>query len=96
MADFGRLEEPEDPKALRRAAVDTLRDAARQTDPREFSRLTRHALALIERARAIRHGRQYAGSEAAGTRVLPKNGKEKPRSSHKIIEFIIRIWRHSP
>ena len=96
MTDLDPHEEPEDPQELRSAAVDALRDAARQSDPQEFNRLTRHALALIERARAIRHGRQYAGSEAAGTRVLPRNDKQKPHSSHKIIEFIIRLWRHSP
>ena len=96
MTDLDPHDESEDPQELRSAAVDALKDAARQSDPQEFNRLTRHALALIERARAIRHGRQYAGSEAAGIRVLPKNGKEKPRSSHKIIEFIIRLWRHSP
>ena len=96
MTDLDPQDESEDPQELRSAAVDALKDAARQSDPQEFNRLTRHALALIERARAIRHGRHYAGSEAAGTRVLPTNGKEKPRSSHKIIEFIIRIWRHSP
>ena len=95
MADFGRLEEPEDPKALRRAAVDTLRDAARQTDPREFSRLTRHALALIERARAIAHGRQHAGSETTETQVLHRDDAVRPSSSHKMIEFIVRLWRRS-
>src|SRR5208283_2180152 len=29
----------------------------RQSDPGEFDRLTRHALGLIERARAVEHGR---------------------------------------
>jgi hypothetical protein len=24
---------------------------------------------------------------------LPRNDKERPRSSHKISEFIIRLWR---
>ena len=46
--------EPEEPAVLRGAAVDALRDAVRQSDPQEFNRLTRYALALIERARAIR------------------------------------------
>lgn len=93
MTDLDPSEEAEDPQKLRSAAVDALKDAARQSDPQEFNRLTRHALALIERARAIRHGRQHAVSEADGTRVLPRNHKERPRSSHKISEFIIRLWR---
>ena len=95
MTDLDPHVDPEDPQELRSAAVDALKDAARQSDPQEFNRLTRHALALIERARAIRHGRQHAVSEAAETRVLPRNDKEKPRSSRKIIEFIVRFWRHS-
>ena len=95
MTDLDPHVDPEDPQELRSAAVDALKDAARQSDPQEFNRLTRHALALIERARAIRHGRQHAVSEAAETRILPRNDKEKPRSSRKIIEFIVRFWRHS-
>jgi hypothetical protein len=63
MSDLDRPEEPEDPKELRRAAVDALQNAARQTDPQEFNRLTRHALALIERARAIGRGRNTSLSE---------------------------------
>jgi hypothetical protein len=93
MTDLDPSAEAEDPQKLRSAAVDALKDAARQSDPQEFNRLTRHALALIERARAIRHGRQHAVLEADGTRVLPRNDKARPRSSHKIIEFIIRLWR---
>jgi len=95
MTGFDPRNEPDDPNELRSAAVDALRDAARQNDPREFNRLTRHALALIERARAIRHGRQHAVSEATEARVLQRNDDANPRSSHKIIEFIIRLWRHS-
>ena len=41
---------------FRRAAIESLKDAARQSDPREFDRLTRQALDLIARARAIEHG----------------------------------------
>ena len=78
MTDLDPHVDPEDPQELRSAAVDALKDAARQSDPQEFNRLTRHALALIERARAIRHGRQHAVSEAAETRILPRNDKEKP------------------
>ena len=92
MTDLDPREEPEDPQKLRSAAVDALKDAARQSDPQEFNRLTRHALALIERARAIRHGRQHAVSETDATRVLTKNDKEIARSPHKIIEFIVGLW----
>ena len=95
MTDFDRPEEPEDPKELRSAAVDALKDAARQSDPREFNRLTHHALALIERARAIAHGRQHAGSETTETQVLHRDDAVRPSSSHKMIEFIVRLWRRS-
>ena len=53
----------EERAALRSAAVEALRNAARQKDPREFDRLTRYALGLIERARAVGQGRRRAGSE---------------------------------
>jgi hypothetical protein len=53
----------EEPAALRSAAVEALRNAARQKEPREFDRLTRYGLGLIERARAIRQGRRRTGSE---------------------------------
>jgi hypothetical protein len=73
MTDSDSPRESEDPKELRSAAVDALKDAARQSDPREFNRLTRHALALIERARAIGHGRRHAGSETTETQVLHRD-----------------------
>ena len=95
MADFDRPEEPKDPKKLRSAAVDALKDAARQNNPREFNRLTLHARALIERARAIGHGRQNAVPKAAEMHVSRRNGQVKPRSPHKIIEFIGRLWCRS-
>ena len=72
MTDPDRPDAAEDPKGLRSAAVDALQNAARQTDPREFDRLTRHALALIERARAIGHGRQHAVPDVAETQVCRK------------------------
>jgi hypothetical protein len=87
MTDFGRPEESEDPNKLRSAAVDALQNAARQSDPQEFNRLTRHALALIERARAIGRGREGAVSEAAG------NDKMEPQPSSKIIKLIVRLRR---
>jgi hypothetical protein len=95
MTDLDRPEEPEDPNELRSAAVDALKDAARQSDPREFNRLTRHALALIERASAIRQGGQHAVSKAPETQVLQKDDAVRPGLSHKIIEFIVRLWRRS-
>ena len=95
MTDPDRPDAPEDPKGLRSAAVDALQKAARQTDPQEFNRLTRHALALIERARAIGHGRQTAVWEATEPQVLQKDDTLRPGLSHKIIKFIVRLWRRS-
>ena len=88
-------EGPEDPKELRSAAVDALQKAARQTDPQEFNRLMRHALALIERARAIGHGQEHPVSEATETQVLPKDDAVRPGLSHKIIKFIVSLWHRS-
>jgi len=48
--------ERDDPATLRNAAVKALQTAVRQNDPHEFDRLTRHALRLLQRARAIGHG----------------------------------------
>jgi len=95
MTDFDRPEEPEDPNELRSAAVDALKDAARQSDPQEFNRLTRHALALIERARAIGQGREHAVSQPAEMQVSQKDDAVRPGLSHKIIKFIVRLWRSS-
>ncbi|HKM69078.1 MAG TPA: hypothetical protein VJX94_03170 [Stellaceae bacterium] len=95
MTDLDPCKEEEDPKELRSAAVDALKDAARQNDPQEFNRLTRHALALIERARAVGHGRQDVGSGVAETQALQKDDAVRPGLSHKIIKFIIRLWRRS-
>jgi hypothetical protein len=53
----------EEPAALRSAAIEVLRNAARQKDPREFDRLTRYGLAPIERARAVGQGGRRAASE---------------------------------
>ena len=95
MTDLDRPEAPEDLKGLRSAAVDALQNAARQTDPQEFNRLTRHALALIERSRAIGHARQHAVPDAAETRVLQKDDAVRPGLSHKIIKFIVSLWHRS-
>ena len=93
MTDFDRPEEPEDPKELRSAAVDALKAAARQSDPQEFNRLTRHALALIERARAIRHGRQHTISDAPETQASREHDAVRPSLWHKIAKFIERLPR---
>src|SRR5262245_62061342 len=66
----------EERAALRSAAVEALRNAARQKDPREFDRLTRYGLALIERARAVGQGRRRAGSEGGE----PALASEPPRT----------------
>ncbi len=67
MTEFdAEREEEEDTAALRSAAVEALQSAARQHDPKEFDRLTRYALGLIERARAITHRRRGGISEADG------------------------------
>jgi hypothetical protein len=95
MTGLGRPNKPEDPQQLRSAAVDALKDAARQSDPREFSRLTRHALALIERARAIGHGRPHPALETAASQVTSRDDQVKPRPFSKIIEFVVRLWRRS-
>jgi|SRR5271165_7398462 len=93
MIDPEARQEPEDdPEELRSAAVDALQDAARQSDPQEFNRLTRHALTLIARARAIGRGRQPAVSEAAETQVSQKDGTSSPYSD-KIAKFVVRFRR---
>ena len=67
--------EAEDPADLRNAAVKALQSAVRQHDPHEFDRLTRHALRLLQRARAIGHGlRAGTGGTPA---VREENGMEK-------------------
>jgi len=60
MTDLEPPPEKGEAAELRSAAAEALKSAARQTDPREFDRLTRHALGLIERARAIQQGRRPA------------------------------------
>jgi hypothetical protein len=93
MTDFDRPEKPEDPKELRSAAVDALKAAARQSDPQEFNRLTRHALALIQRARAIGHGGQHAISDGPETQASRERDAVGPSLWHKIAKFIERLPR---
>ncbi len=66
MADLEPEKEEENPTQLRSAAVEALQSAVREKDPDESDRLTRYALALIDRARAIRQGRRRAGSDGEG------------------------------
>jgi hypothetical protein len=67
MTHFEPKAETEHPTKLRSAAVKALQRAARQNDPREFDRLTRHALRLLQQARAIRYGLR---PPTGGTAVL--------------------------
>jgi hypothetical protein len=73
-----------------------LKDAARQSDPREFNRLTRHALALIEWARATAHVRQHAASEDPEAQASQRDDQANPRSPHKITEFVVKLGRAYP
>jgi hypothetical protein len=93
MTDLDRPEKPEDPKELRSAAVDALKDAARQSDPQEFNRLTRYALALIEQARAIAHVRQHVGSQEPEAQASQRDAEANLRSPHKITEFFVKLRR---
>ena len=69
MTELDPEREEDEPAALRSVAVDALKSAARQSDPKESDRLTRHGLALIERARAIGYRRRSGISEADGATV---------------------------
>jgi hypothetical protein len=93
MTDLDRPEHTEDPKELRSAAVDALKDAARQSDPEEFNRLTRHALTLIERARAIGHRRRHALSDAPETEASRERDAVRSSWWQKIAKFIERLPR---
>ena len=93
---------------LRSAGAASLQSAVRQSDPREFDRLTRHALRLIELARAIQCGRRRAVLREYGPEVSPDNvpksektrdnlpkseKKGLPMSRKLIAEFIGTLWR---
>jgi hypothetical protein len=97
MTELDPEREEDDPAALRSAAVEALQSAARQSDPKESDRLTRHGLALIERARAIGHRRRSGISEANGATVRndPRiQEKEGSRQSRKwTAKFIATLWR---
>ena len=79
--------EEDGPATLRSAAVEALQSAARQNDPKEFDRLTRYALTLIERARAIGYRRQRDISERDGAMVPsehPTQEQAGPALSHRL------------
>ncbi|HKM72663.1 MAG TPA: hypothetical protein VJX94_21810 [Stellaceae bacterium] len=96
MTELDPEREEDEPETLRSAAVEALQSAARQSDPEESDRLTRHGLALIERARAIGHRRRGTISEADGATVrndprLQEN--EEPRHSGKLMAKFIATLR---
>jgi hypothetical protein len=105
MTELEPEREEDEPEALRSAAVEALQSAARQSDPKESDRLTRHGLALIERARAIGHRRRSGISEADGATVRNEprmQENEGPRHSltlaAKFIATLRRLcwWRDGP
>ena len=97
MTELDPEREEDEPETLRSAAVAALQSAARQSDPKESDRLTRHGLALIERARAIGHRRRGTILEANGAPVRndPRiQEQEGPRHSPTLTaKFIARFWR---
>ncbi|MGC2200727.1 MAG: hypothetical protein WA633_11360 [Stellaceae bacterium] len=98
MDDLEPQSEGAEAKELRSAAATSLQSAARASDPREFDRLTRHALRLIELARAIQRGRQGAVSTEYRPSVSRDNlpmskRKDLPMSRKFIAEFIGTLWR---
>ena len=98
MTELEPRSEAEEATELRSAAVVSLQSAARQSDPREFDRLTRHALRLVELARAIQHGRRQAVSREYRPSVsqdnLPMSEKKGlPMSRKFTAQFIDMLWR---
>jgi hypothetical protein len=87
MTELDSLKEEDEPAALRSAAVEALQSAARQNDPKEFDRLIRYALTLIERARAIGFRRQRDISKRDGAMVPsehPMQEQEGPAFSRRL------------
>jgi hypothetical protein len=88
--------EEDEPEALRSAAVEALQSAARQSDPKESDRLTRHGLALIERARAIGHRRRNGISEVDAAPVRNAHRmqeEERPRRSRSLTAKLVATLR---
>jgi hypothetical protein len=88
----------EEPAALRSAAIEALQSAARQKDPKEFDRLTRYGLALIERARAIRQRRRGIGSEGdepafPGEQLTRREQNGLGRVCKSTAALLNKLWR---
>ena len=98
MGDLEPRSEAVEARELRTAAAASLQSAARQRDPGEFDRLTRHALRLIELARAIQYGRRRPVPKEHSPSVsqddLPTSAKKDLPMSRKLgAELIGRIRR---
>jgi hypothetical protein len=97
MTELEPEREEDEPEALRGAAVEALQCAARQSDPKESDRLTRHGLALIERARAIGHRQRNGISEVDGAPVRNAHRMQeerRPRGSRSLTaKLIATLWR---
>jgi thioesterase domain-containing protein len=95
MADHEPEEEEENPTQLRNDALEALQNAARQRDPEESDRLTRYALALIDRARAIRQRRRRAVSESeevvTSERQVPR--KRPDAANGSTTGHIRKLWQ---
>ena len=93
MTDLEPSPEEENAAELRSAAAESLRRAARKTDPREFDRLTLHALGLIERARTIQQGRRPArGSIPHLVRHELERGKTMDMTRRTAAELFGTLW----
>ena len=87
MTELDPQKEEDEPATLRSDAVAALQSAACQNDPKEFDRLTRYALTLIERARAIGYRHQRDISEGDGAMVPsehPTQEQAGPALSHRL------------
>ena len=97
MMDRDPEREEETPLALHSAAVEALRSAARQKDPNEFDRLTRYALALIERSRGILQER-YRVVSYGDTPLSQREPRRQQREAFgplgtSTAELLNKLWR---
>jgi hypothetical protein len=84
--------ETEDPNKLRNAAVEALHSAARQNDPNEFDRLTRHALGLIDRARATRRDARRTALAAREMPALPNKRETAKKEQYRVLHrFVAKL-----